>query len=151
MDGLTYTEIDGVTLTPLRIIGGDKGQVLHGLKASENQFAGFGEAYFSTVLEDDVKGWKRHKVMISNLIVPSGEIRFVLFDDRPSSNTQGCFQEVLLSKNNYQRLTIPPGIWMAFQGVGENESMLLNISSIEHDPTECENLPIENNTIDYKF
>ena len=42
--------MDGVTLTPLRRIPLEKGDVLHGMKATETTFSGFGEAYFTQIL-----------------------------------------------------------------------------------------------------
>lgn len=141
--------INEVLLTPLHIIPGDSGDVLHALKQNEVSFKGFGEAYFSTVQKQAIKGWKKHRRMILNLIVPSGSIRFVLYDDRRESRSFQTIQEVILSKENYQRLTVPPGIWMAFQGLSNEVNMLLNIASIPHDPAEAEKLPIQNELIPY--
>ncbi len=128
--------IKGVSLTPLKIIERDKGNIMHGLKNNESSFSAFGEAYFTFVKHQVVKGWKNHTQMTLNLIVPLGEVRFVIFDDRTNSPSNGQFFEVKLSRNNYQRLTIEPGVWFAFQGVGTGENMTLNIGSIRHDPTE---------------
>jgi dTDP-4-dehydrorhamnose 3,5-epimerase len=141
--------IDEVKLTPLRIIPGDSGEVMHALKQHESSFHGFGEAYFSTVQKQAVKGWKKHKRMVLNLIVPSGAIRFVLYDDRSASKSFRTIQELILSKENYQRLTVPPGVWMAFQGLSDDVNMLLNIASIPHDPTEADNLPVQNELIPF--
>ena len=47
-----------------------------------------------------------------------------------------------MEKNDYKRITIPKGIWFAFQGVSKNLNLLLNISNIVHDPNECEILPL---------
>jgi dTDP-4-dehydrorhamnose 3,5-epimerase len=124
---------------------------MHALKSNDKTFTAFGEAYFSTVEKDAVKGWKRHGQMTLNLIVPAGEIFFVLYDAREKSSTKGVLQEIKLSINNYQRLTVPPGIWMAFKGLHSETNMLLNIASISHDPAEAENLPVDNDQIPYKF
>lgn len=142
--------LDGVVITPLRVIKGESGKVMHALKSQEESFQEFGEAYFSTVNHGAIKGWKKHQEMISNLIVPNGIIKFVLYDDRPGSSTYHSFQVATLSPENYCRLTVPPGVWMAFQGLGKDENMLLNIASIPHDPSEADNLPIKNDTIPYK-
>ena len=142
--------IAGVQLTPLKIIDGQAGNVMHALKAQDSSFAGFGEAYFSTVEHGAIKGWKKHRLMILNLVVPVGAIRFVLFDGRENSETYGQMQEVSLSTSHYQRLTVPPGVWMAFGGESEGLNMLLNIASIPHDPTEADNLPLQNDFIPYK-
>lgn len=141
--------IEEVRLTPLRIISGDSGVVMHALKQHESSFHGFGEAYFSTIEKQAVKGWKKHKRMVLNLIVPAGAIRFVLYDDRPTSKSFQTIQELMLSKDNYQRLTVPPGIWMAFQGISDGLNMLLNIASIPHDPTEADSLPVQNELIPF--
>lgn len=132
--------IDGVIVTPLKRIFNEKGDILHALKCSEESFSHFGEAYFSTVNMDDVKGWKKHSEMILNLIVPTGAIKFVIYDDRDLSASKGIFQEVVITPDNYVRLTVPAKVWMAFQGVGNEVNMLLNIASIEHDPTESVNV-----------
>ena len=134
--------MDGVTITPLKIIPHPSGDVLHGMKSSEDSFFGFGEAYFSTIKQGDIKGWKKHSKMTLNLVVPKGEIQFVLFDDRDKSTTQGEFMSILLSLQNYQRLTVSPGLWVGFKGLSV-ENILLNIASIEHDPTETVNIPLD--------
>jgi dTDP-4-dehydrorhamnose 3,5-epimerase len=141
--------IEGVLLTPLKIITGESGSVMHALKNHETAYHGFGEVYFSTVEPGYVKGWKKHTKMLLNIIVPSGAIHFVLYDDRGDSPSFQTIQEVSLSTENYQRLTVPPGVWMAFKGLGSGLNMLLNVASIPHDPTETENLPLKNDIIPY--
>ena len=133
--------IKDVFITKLDVIDLPKGNVMHGMKKTSVGYAGFGEAYFSQVDGGAIKAWNRHKKMILNLVVPVGEIRFVLFDDREVSNSR--FQEVIISKHNYCRLTVPPMIWMGFQGLSDNGSMLLNIANIEHNPNEVDKKNIE--------
>jgi dTDP-4-dehydrorhamnose 3,5-epimerase len=127
--------IDGIILTPLSIIKTPCGDVLHAMKKNDHGFNGYGEAYFSEIKSQAIKAWKRHKKMTLNLIVPMGAIRFVLFDDR--RNEQGKIWQVVLSKDNYQRLTIPPMVWVGFQGMSNSNSMLLNIANIAHSPDEA--------------
>jgi dTDP-4-dehydrorhamnose 3,5-epimerase len=125
----------GILTSPLKIISGDKGKILHALKKSDEGFSGFGEAYFSTVDFRCFKGWKKHKEMVLNLVVPSGAIRFYIVDDRDTLFTQS----IILSKENYLRLTIPPGVWLGFEGMDQGLNMLLNIASTPHEPSEAEN------------
>ena len=70
--------------------------------------------------------------MFLNLIVVIGEVQFVIYNGLD-------FFKINLSKDNYKRLTGSLGI--AFKGVGES-NMLLNLASIEHDPTESNNVAI---------
>jgi len=135
--------MDKVIVTPLKQIKNPKGDIYHGMKKSDEGFDGFGEAYFSTVHKDDIKGWKKHTRMTLNLVVPVGAIEFVVYDEDEKS-----FFSETLSQENYKRLTVKPGAWMAFRGVGE-QNMLLNIASIEHDPNEAVN--IELSEINYEW
>ena len=131
--------INGVNITPLSIIDTKGGDVLHAIKISDHGYSGFGEAYFSTIEPDAIKGWKRHKQMVLNLVVPVGTVRFILFDDRDNQDNVNQFQEVTLSiEDGYSRLTIPPMIWVGFQGLGLQKSLVLNIANIEHSPEEVE-------------
>lgn len=130
--------MDGVTLTPLKRIEHPKGDVYHALKATEKSFTQFGEAYFTTVHPGDIKGWKKHIKMTMNLIVPVGKVRFYLHDEALSETLS-----IELGEDNYQRLTVKPGVWMAFEGVGEGLNLILNIASIPHDPEEAINVALE--------
>ena len=122
--------MDGVILTPLKQIEHPQGDISHAMKRSDVEFSGFGEAYFSTIKKGDIKGWKKHTEMVLNLIVPVGDIKFVIYNE----NTNDFFS-IQLSRSNYQRLTIKPNLWLAFKGIND-ENMLLNIASIEHNPNE---------------
>jgi len=139
--------IEGVHLTKLRVFETDGGNVMHGMKKTSNGFSGFGEAYFSHIKKNSIKAWKRHKLMTLNLIVPVGKIKFVIFDNRDLSCEK--FQEVTISKEHYYRLTIPPMVWVGFQGIFNDESLLLNIADIEHSPEEIDRLDIDDINYDW--
>lgn len=129
--------MDKVILTPLKQIQNPKGDIYHGMKKSDDGYDGFGEAYFSTVNKDDIKGWKKHTRMTLNLVVPVGSIEFVVYDEDDKS-----FFTQTLSGDNYQRLTIKPNAWVAFRGK-EEYNMLLNLANLEHDPKEAVNIELQ--------
>jgi len=133
--------IEDLLITPLSIIDTPGGRVMHAIKESDKGFYGFGEAYFSNVDFKAIKAWKRHKRMTLNIVVPIGKIRFVFLDDRKWPDQQS--QEVLISEDNYCRLTVPPMIWIGFQGLSTNGSILLNVADIEHDPAEVDKRNVE--------
>ena len=139
--------IDGVVLTELKIIKSNDGNVMRYLR-DDNGFNHFKESYFSTVNGDVIKPWKKHNKMTLNLVVPLGEIKFVLFDDRRESKTYKIFNEIILSPKNYFRLTVPPNIWMAFKGI-KSYNLLANTADLVHDPNEIERKNI--NYINYNF
>ena len=128
----------GIRLTKLDKIYHEKGDLYHGMKASDDSFESFGEAYFTTIHRGDVKGWKKHLSMTLNLIVPVGEVLFCIYDEHLNR-----FYEYKIGEDNYCRLTVCPGLWVAFQGSGESLNLILNIGSIEHDPLESINVALE--------
>lgn len=143
--------IEGVSLHPLKQISVAKGDLWHAFKATDEGFVGFGEAYFTQIESHEVKGWKRHNRYVLNLVVVSGAVKFVIYDDRKNSPTCGQFQEIILTPNgNYQRLTVAPGLWMAFAGADpERTSMLMDLIPEVHDPLEGDRVDLSE--IPYNF
>lgn len=125
-------------LTPLKIIANPKGEIRHALKASETSFKGFGEAYFTSILSGEIKGWKRHSQMTLNLVVPVGDVEFFLHEEE-----SGASLSIRIGESNYCRLTIKPGIWVAFKGSSTYSSLILNLASIQHDPIESRSVSLE--------
>lgn len=145
------TIIEGVTLHSLKQISVPNGDLWHALKSTDIGYVGFGEAYFTQIEPKKIKGWKRHNRYVLNLVVIVGKVKFVIYDDRDNSPTKGLFQEVILSPQcNYQRLTVAPGLWVAFAGADTTQnSMLVDFIPEVHDPSESDRKDI--NEIFYKF
>lgn len=135
MGGLTQNLAEGVTFTRLPKITASGGHVLHGIKKSDPTYAGFGEVYFSQIETGALKGWKRHRKMVMNIIVVVGSIDFFIYRQESSVLTH-----INCSSENYGRLTVDAGLWVAFRGMGSSQSMLMNVASIEHDPTEADQI-----------
>ena len=85
-----------------------------------------------------------------NIIVPTGEVGFVIFDNRPKSQTGNSFFKTIISFQNYNRLTISPGLWVAFHGIGKQKNVILNIASEEHDYQEIERIDLNKIQFDWK-
>ncbi len=145
---MAHVAINGCCLTPLNIIGDERGSVMHFIKHQEGVSNQFAEVYFSTVNENCIKAWKRHTKMISNLVVAHGEVDFVLYDGRKTSDTQGKVQTITLSPDNYMRLTICSGIWVGFKGI-KSTNIIANCADMIHDPNEVDILPMDSNEIPY--
>lgn len=137
MGDVSDVSVGRIIVSPLQRISVTGGDVMHALKFGDPGFVGFGEAYFSAVLDGAVKAWKRHRRMTLNLVVPVGEVRFVFIDD-----TAGRREETA-GADRYVRLTVPPGIWFGFQGLAHAGSLLLNVADIPHDPTEVDRRPAD--------
>lgn len=130
--------IEGVVVTPLQQIFDERGKVMHMLRHDSPVFSGFGEIYFSCTYPGAIKAWHLHKKMTLNYAGIYGEIKFVLFDDRPDSKTRGKIQEFFLSPENYCLVTVPPLVWNGFKGIGHIMSIVANCATIPHDPEEIE-------------
>lgn len=125
----------GVTLTPLTVIPNAKGDLLKAMTATDNDYLGFGEAYFSSINFQSIKGWTKHSRMQINLVVPQGSVQFVIYDSFE-------FESVNLSLDNYCRLTVEPGLWVAFRGCSSPASLILNIANMVHDDAEEDKQPL---------
>ena len=130
--------ISGVVVTPLRQFCDERGKVMKMISREDSVFREFGEVYFSVAYPGVIKGWHIHKRMTLNYAVPSGHIKFVLYDDRQESPTRGLIQELFLGPDNYCLVTVPPLVWNGFKCVGTESSIVANCSTIPHDPHEAD-------------
>jgi dTDP-4-dehydrorhamnose 3,5-epimerase len=135
--------IPGVQVQPLRQIADERGKIMHMLRCDAPHFARFGEIYFSCVWPGAIKAWHLHKAMTLNYAVPVGHIKFVLHDARPDSPARGKTVEYFLGESNYCLVTVPPGVWNGFKGLGDKMALVANCATLPHDPGEivrCEPL-----------
>ena len=124
LNSIIVTDLNRIT-----VLGGD---VLHAMRTDSPGYNGYGESYFSKIEPGAIKAWKKHSEMTLNLVVPLGMVRFVFTD------ADGDFLIKEIGEQNFARLSVPPGIWFGFKGLGNGESLILNISNILHDPNEVE-------------
>ena len=80
-------DIEDLVIAKKKRFSNEQGSVLHFLKASEECFCGFGEAYFSTIFQNVEKDWRLHKRAVSNVVVISGRIELIFEDPRPESSS----------------------------------------------------------------
>jgi dTDP-4-dehydrorhamnose 3,5-epimerase len=119
----------------LSIFESDRGDLLKGFLKSHNDGFNVQEVYFSEVSPGEIKGWKKHTIMTCNMIVPVGKVEVVIVKSEENS----YFHSEIISKDNYKLITIPPGIWFAFRGIGDGVNLLVNITDLEHDDSEVLN------------
>ena len=80
-----------------------------------------------------IKGWKKHNIMTMNVIVPIGEAKFVFYSQETHE-----YRTEIIGSERYCRLTVLPGTWVAFQGLSERRSLILNVANIPHDSNEAD-------------
>ena len=128
--------LDGMQVKKLKIFNSESGSVLHALKNTDNGYKEFGEVYFSTVLKGSIKAWKLHQKMTLNIVVPAGRILFAFKDARKESSTYKEIFKIILSQENYCRITVPPFIWFGFKGLSKELNLLCDITDYRFDPKE---------------
>lgn len=133
---IPFGDIKGVAARPLQQTCDERGKVMHMLREDDPHFERFGEIYFSVVYPGVIKGWHLHTQMTLNYAVPSGRIKLVCYDDRPDSPTRGNVMELFLGEDCYQLVTIPPGIWNGFKGIGVTPALVANCATLPHHPVE---------------
>ena len=144
--------IDGVTIKPLKRIADDRGCVMKMQEASDPEFKGFGEVYFSTIYPGVVKGWHMHPYTWLNYACVSGMIKLVLWDGRENSPTAEEVMEIALGERDYKLVQIPPGVWNGFACVGGEEAMVCDLTDRTHDDDVIERLdPHDNPLIPYDW
>ena len=133
------SSIDGVLVTGLRQVVDERGAVLHHMRSDAPEFTTFGECYFSEMIPGAVKAWKRHSEQTQHLAVPIGRVRFVIYDDREVSPTNGSLEVVELGRpDHYNRLRIPKGLWYGFTCLSDQPALIANCTDEPHDPTDTE-------------
>jgi len=133
------SSIDGVLVTGLRQVVDERGAVLHHMRSDAPEFTTFGECYFSEMIPGAVKAWKCHREQTQHLAVPIGRVRFVIYDDRELSPTNGSLEVVELGRpDHYNRLRIPKGLWYGFTCLSDLPALIANCTDEPHDPTDTE-------------
>ena len=135
--------MDEISIKNLSIINNKKGDILKGFLKSDNKTINVKEVYFSEINPKQIKAWKKHNKMTSNLIAVKGEIKIVIQKKDKSFVTE------IISKKNYKMISIPPNFWFGFQCISTEAGMLANISNEEHDDLESDQLDIEKILFDW--
>ena len=144
--------INDVELLDLAVIPTDGGPVMHMMRPASPLFGEIGEVYFSEVDPGCVKAWKCHTRQTQRFAVPVGQLKIVLYDDRPESPTRGRIMEVLLGRpDNYALLQIPPRVWYGFTAAGSVPAVICNCPDIPHDPAEGLRRDVDSQDIPYHW
>ncbi len=125
--------IAGVRLKPLRVIPDDRGRLMEMLRADDDLFIQFGQAYLTAAYPGVVKGWHYHKKQTDHFVVVRGMMKIVCYDDRKNSSTCGQVNEFFLGDHNPQLLQIPPLVWHGFKCISDHEALCINLPTETYD------------------
>lgn len=143
--------IAGVTTSPLKVLLSKEGKVMHMLRADAQEYCGFGEVFMSASSPNCVKAWKSHKNSESFFAVVRGKAQFVLYDVRKESGSYGLIQEIISSPEAYQLIMIPRNIVYGYKGLGSEETLIMCLSTLPHDPEEIVRYAVDSQEIPYRW
>lgn len=139
--------IDGVIVTPKKQIPDARGAV----KLFIDDGQTFCSCYVTTVYKGVIKGWHGYYTKTLNYVVPIGLVKLVLFDDRCHSPTYEEVNEIFLGEMNYYKVTIPPGVMNAFQGIADPFSLAVVVADETFDEARTIRWSIENTQVPYDW
>jgi dTDP-4-dehydrorhamnose 3,5-epimerase len=122
-------KLKNIKIIKLKSFKNDKGDVFRAFRKNEHKIGKFGEVYFSWIKRNAIKGWKLHKKMHMNLVVPVGAVKFVFCHNNK-------FKEIVIGEKKYSRIYVPSNILFAFQNVSRKKSLVVNYSNIIHQKKE---------------
>lgn len=143
--------IKDVKIIPLKKVMDERGMIMHMVRKDSDYFNKFGEIYFSVIYPNVIKGWHIHKEMTLNYAVVYGNIKLVLYDDRPESSTYKQFQEIFFGQDNYCLVSVPPGVVNGFKAIGNEKAIVANCTDIPHSPDEIKRIDPFDKEIGYNW
>mgnify|MGYP001589369294 CR=1 FL=1 len=144
-------KIQGVIIVPMKRIPDERGAIYHMMRNDDPHFKQFGETYGSWVHPGAIKAWHVHKIMTLNYVVPVGKIKLVLCDMREDSPTKGVIIEIFLGKEDYSRVSVPPGVANGFKGLGNEDTLVINMPTHPYTPGEMTRIDPINGEIPYDW
>lgn len=109
--------------------------------------------YQSTVRPRAIKGWVMHQHQDDRVFISSGVMRWVFFDNRPTSPTYKLLNQFVFSDRNRTLVITPAGVFHAVQNIGQVEAVFINMPTrpyLHTDPDKFR-LPLKNDLIPFDF
>lgn len=128
--------IEGVIIHPLKVIPDERGRVMEILRADDAFFAGFGQAYLTTVYPGVVKAWHHHKNQTDCFTCIRGMVKVALYDDREGSPTRGLVNEIYAGDHKPCLIVIPAGVCHGWKCVSQCEAFIINVPSQPYNYTD---------------
>ena len=143
--------IENVNVILLKQIPDERGKIMHMLRCDAPHFEKFGEIYFSVAYPGVIKGWHEHTLQTQNYAVIQGMIKLVLYDNRKDSKTYKELMELFTGEDNYQLITIPPGVVNGYKTIGVKPAIVANCATLPHGPDEMVRYDPLKDKVPYKW
>ena len=134
------SEIEGVRIKQLTRNVDSRGYLMEILRADDEEFMEFGQAYVSACFPGIVKAWHCHAKQWDHFCCVAGNAKIGLFDDREDSATCGQTQTVIIGALSPALVKIPPFVWHGMMALGGELAVVLNLPTETYDYEEPDEL-----------
>ena len=109
--------------------------------------------YQFTIRPGKLKGWHVHYLHDDRIFISQGQIKVVLYDNRPDSPTSGMINEIYRTEYDRTLMVIPANVFHAHENVGRTDALLISMPTraYNHASPDVYRLPLDTDQIPYKF
>lgn len=109
--------------------------------------------YQFTIRPGKIKGWHIHHLHDDRIFLSQGQVRVVLYDNRPESPTFGCVNEIYRSEHDRTVMVIPAHVFHAHENIGTTDALFVSMPTraYNHASPDVYRLPIDTDQIPYSF
>jgi dTDP-4-dehydrorhamnose 3,5-epimerase len=125
--------IHGVAVKELKVNVDERGSLMEILRADDDIFEKFGQAYVSLNYPGVIRAWHYHKKQTDYFCVVKGMVKVALYDAREGSPTYGEVNEFFIGERNNLVVKIPPGVYHGYKTIGVEPSLLINFPTEPYD------------------
>ncbi len=145
--------IENVMVKELKVMPDDRGRLMEMLRNDDEIFRNFGQVYLTTANPGVVKGWHYHKIQYDHFVCVSGKMLLVLYDARKDSPTHREINEFSMGPHHPILVQIPPWVYHGFKAVGDEEVLLINVSSepYHYEKPDEYRLPFDSKEVPYDW
>ena len=109
--------------------------------------------YQAIIRPGAIRGWVVHEEQDDRIFVSIGVLRWVLYDNRPTSPTYKLLNEFIFSEKNRTLFNIPKGVVHAAQNIGNSDALFTNMPTkpYRHENPDKYRLPLKNDIVPFDF
>ena|SRR5258708_5784912 len=103
--------------------------------------------YQFTIRPGKIKGWRSHRLHNDRIFISRGQVKVVLYDDRPNSPTYRKINEIYRTEYDRTLMIIPAFVFHVHQNIGSEDALFISMPSKAYNHTSpefiaCRSTPI---------
>lgn len=146
--------IDGVRVREVKNVPKDTGVLVEIYRRDWRlDEGGVDQVFQVTLFPGAFSAWHTHRVTTDRLFANHGQLKIVLYDERPESPTRGRINEFRFGTARPALVVVPPGVWHGVQNLGHEVASVLNVvdRAYAYEDPDHWRLPADTAQIPYRF